>query len=132
MGKLWIVGAAVLLGWVIISMYFVVSGAPLDLPPEMMTTLPYFVVVLLTGIIFFRFRKTTGNLSLDRANLWAVLSGSFLVALLGCALITVGRDSRQALNWLYTAIAWSPVAIYLILRYRNLRRDADKNDPYLR
>ena len=120
MGKGWIVGAVVMLAWVAVSAYFIMSGQPIDLPPEAQAYLPHFVIVLGAGFIFIRFRKVTADPALDRANLMAVASGVFLVILLGFALATWGNDSNQGRNWLLGAIAWSPIAILLIVRYRNL------------
>jgi hypothetical protein len=122
MGKQWVVAAVLLLAWVAVSAYFIVTGAPIDLPPEATNLLPYFVVVLLSGFVFFRFRKTTSDPELDRANLWAVLSGVGLIVLLGFAIATLGRDSRLATNWFFGSIAWAPIAILLIFRYVALRK----------
>ena len=120
MGKGWIVGAVLMLLWVAASMYFIVSGQPINLPPEAQAYLPHFVVVLGAGFIFIRFRKVTADPAIDRANLFAVASGVFLVILLGFALVTWGQDPNQGRNWLLGAIAWAPIAILLIVRYRNL------------
>jgi lipopolysaccharide export LptBFGC system permease protein LptF len=120
MGKGWIVGAVLLLAWVVISMYFIVSGAPVNLPPAVQAYLPHFVIVLAAGLVFFRFRKLTGDAALDQANLLAVASGIFLLVLAGFALVTWGNDSAQGRNWFLAAVAWSPVAIFLVIRYRNL------------
>jgi hypothetical protein len=122
MGKGWIVGAILMLAWIGVSMYYIVSGAPVNLPPEVQAYLPHFFVVLAAGLVFFRFRKFTGERALDQANLIAVASGVFLLVLLGFALVSWGNDSNQGRNWLLGAIAWSPVAIFLIVRYRNLLR----------
>ena len=117
MGKQWVAAAVILLAWVAVSAYFVVSGAPINLPPEATNLLPYFVIALVAGFVFFRFRKSTGDPELDRANLWAVLSGVGLLILLGFALTTMGRDSHLATNWFYGSIAWAPIALLLIFRY---------------
>jgi Na+/glutamate symporter len=122
LGKQWVAAAILLLAWVAVSAYFVVSGAPIDLPPEATNLLPYFAIVLVAGIIFFRFRKSTGDPELDRANLWAVLSGVGLLILLGFALATLGRDPHLATNWLYGSIAWAPIALVLIARYISLQK----------
>lgn len=120
MGKQWVVGAVLLLAWMVVSAYFILSGARPNLPPEVAAYLPHFVLLLGAGLLFFRFRKLTGDPGLDRANLWAVLSGLFLAALLALAILSWGNDSAQGRNWLLAAIAWSPIAIYLIIRYRSL------------
>jgi hypothetical protein len=122
MGKQWVAAAILLLAWVAVSAYFVMSGAPIDLPPEATSLLPYFVVVLLAGFVFFRFRKTTGDNELDRANLWAVLSGAGLLILLGFAVATLGSDSHMSSNWFLGSIAWAPIAIVLVFRYVTLLR----------
>ncbi|MEO5951186.1 MAG: hypothetical protein ABIQ44_01840 [Chloroflexia bacterium] len=120
MGKQWLIGAFLVLAWVVISAYYIVSGAPINLPPQVTAYLPHFVVILGAGLLFFRFRKTTGDPDIDRANLIAVAAGIFLVVLLGFALLTWSSDSAQGRNWLSGAIAWSPIAIYVIIRYRNM------------
>ena len=120
MGKQWLVGAFLLLVWVGVSAYFIISGNAVDLPPSITGYLPHFVIVLGAGLLFFRFRKTIDNPDIDRANLFAVASGVFLAVLLGFALFTPGNDSSQSRNWLFAAIAWSPIAIYAIIRYRNM------------
>jgi hypothetical protein len=118
MGKIWLVGAFLMLAWVAVSAYFIIFRRPVDLPPVVAAYLPHFVVILGAGLLFFRFHKTTGEPDLDRANLIAVASGIFLAVLLGFALLT--SDSNQARNWFFGAIAWSPIAIYAIIRYRNM------------
>lgn len=120
MGKQWLIGAILIMAWVVVSAYFIVSGAPINLPPQVAAYLPHFVVILGAGLLFFRFHKTTGNPELDRANLYAVLSGVFLVVLLGFGLLTSGTDPTQSRNWLLGAVAWSPIAIFMIFRYRSL------------
>ncbi len=122
MGKQWIAGAVLLLVWVGASMYFIVAGLDVDLPPEVTAYLPHFVVVLVAGLVFFRFHRTTGDPALDAANLWAVASGVVLLVLLGFALVTWGTDPNLGKDWLLTAIAWSPIALFLIFRYRNQLR----------
>jgi hypothetical protein len=120
MGKQWLVGAFLLLLWVAVSAYYIVSGTAVDLPPSITAYLPHFVIILGAGLLFFRFRKTIDNPDIDRANLFAVASGVFLTVLLGFALFTPGNDGNQSSNWLFAAIAWSPIAIYAIIRYRNM------------
>ena len=120
MGKQWMIGAILVLAWVLVSMYFIISGAPINLPPQVAAYLPHFLIVLGAGLLFFRFRKITGQPDLDRANLLAAASGVFLLILLGFALLTWGSDPVLGRNWLLAAVAWSPIAIYLIVRYRNL------------
>lgn len=112
-------GAILLLAWVVVSIYFIVSGQPVNLPPEVQAYLPHFVVVLAAGLLFFRFRKVTGNVDLDQANLYAVGAGIVLMVLLALALVTWGSNPTQARNWFLAGLAWSPVAVLLIIRYRN-------------
>jgi len=120
MGKQWLVGAFLLLLWVGVSAYYIISGTDVDLPPSISAYLPHFVIILGAGLLFLRFRKTIDNPDIDRANLFAVASGVFLAVLLGFALFTPGNDGNQSRNWLFAAIVWSPIAIYAIIRYRNM------------
>ena len=53
MGKGWILGAILMLAWVVVSMYYIMTGAPLSLPPEVQAYLPHFVVVLGAGLLFW-------------------------------------------------------------------------------
>jgi branched-subunit amino acid transport protein len=80
--KLWVLGGALLLGWVILSMYFLMSGQPLDLPAPVMAVLPW-VAFGLFGVLIVSQIFRGGRLRLPGSNnfllILAVASVLFLI-----------------------------------------------------
>jgi ABC-type Fe3+-siderophore transport system permease subunit len=123
MGKSWqVVVAAVLLGWVILSMYFLASGAPLVLPNWLEPYLPYIGVAVFAVAIFVSYRRPMG-VTPSRYALPAAVSGAILAALFGMTLVNWDNGSQTGMRWLLGTIAWAPIAgVLFVLWRRDSRR----------
>jgi hypothetical protein len=122
MGRWWVVGAAVLIGWVVVSMYFLASGAPLVLPRWLEPYVPYIGIAVFAISIFLAYRRPVGGPSSQFA-LPAALSGALLAVLFGMTLVNWDGGSQVGTRWLLGTIAWAPIAgVLFVLWRRDLSR----------
>ena len=122
MGRWWIVGAAVLIGWVVVSMYFLASGAPLVVPTWLEPYVPFIGIAGMALAAFLAYRRPAGGPSSPYA-LPAAISGALLVVLLGMTWVNWDGGSQTGMRWALGTIAWAPIAgVLFVLWRRSLKR----------
>jgi hypothetical protein len=117
MGRWWVVGAAVLIGWVIVSMYFLASGAPLVLPAWLEPYVTYIGIGAFALAIFMAYRRPVGSPATPYA-LPAAISGALLAILFGMTLVNWKGGSPEGTRWMLGTIAWAPIAGVLFVLWR--------------
>lgn len=83
---LWYLGAAILLGWVVLSMYFVMSGSPVNLPPAIMSALPYIAIGLFGVFIYAQFRRNRSIGRVSSQNILTILGIAAFVFMIAYAI----------------------------------------------
>jgi hypothetical protein len=118
MAKSWpVVVAAVLIGWVVVSMYFLASGEPFVPPGWLAPYVPYIGIAGFALAIFLAYRRPAGGPSSQFA-LPAAISGALLAVLFGMTLVNWDGGSQVGMRWLLGTIAWAPIAGVLFVLWR--------------
>jgi hypothetical protein len=118
MGKSWpVVVAAVLIGWVVVSMYFLASGEPLVLPSWLEPYVPFIGIAGFALGVFMAYRRPVGGPKSQYA-LPAAISGALLAVLFGLTLVNWNGGSPVGTRWMLGTIAWAPIAGVLFVLWR--------------
>jgi phosphate/sulfate permease len=117
MSKWWTVAAAVLIGWVVIAMYFLASGEPVRVPSRLEPYVPFLGIGLFAASVFIAYRRPVGAPA-SLFTLPAAISGAMLAVLFGMTLVNWDGGSQIGMRWLLGTIAWAPVAGVLFVLWR--------------
>jgi hypothetical protein len=117
MSRWWTVAAAVLIGWVVLSMWFLASGQPVVLPAGLEPYVPYLGIGLFAVAIFMAYRRPLGAPS-SPYGLPAAISGALLAVLFGMTLVNWNGGTPEGTRWLLGTIAWAPIAGVLFVLWR--------------
>jgi hypothetical protein len=117
MGKWWTVAAAVLIGWVVMAMYFLASGEPVRVPSWLEPYVPFLGIGLFAVSVFIVYRRPVGAPA-SLYTLPAAVSGAMLAVLFGMTLVNWDGGSQIGMRWLLGTIAWAPVAGVLFVLWR--------------
>ena len=122
MGRWWTIGAAVLIGWVVVSMYFLATGAPVVVPVWLQPYVPLIGIAGFAIAVFMSYRRPVDGPASPYA-LPAAISGALLALLFGMTLVNWDGGSQVGMRWLLGTIAWAPIAgVLFVLWRRSLKR----------
>lgn len=117
MGRGWVFAAAVLIGWVVLSMWFLASGQPVEVPAWLAPYVPFIGIGLFAVAIFMAYRRPVGAPS-SPYGLPAAISGALLAVLFGLTLVNWDGGSQVGMRYLLGTVAWAPIAGVLFVLWR--------------
>ena len=117
MERWWTVAAAVLIGLVVVAMYFLATGTPLVIPSWLEPYVPLIDIGAFAVFVFLAYRRPVGGPA-SQYTLPAAISGALLAVLFGMTLVNWDGGSQVGMRWLLATIAWAPIAGVLFVLWR--------------